>query len=207
MQLQQRERQTSTSTSPEGERALWNMIWKANVPPKIKTFGWKLASNTLGVQVQRCRRNMEVLPTCTLCGMEPESSHHAMVSCIKARALRYHMSETWDLPPEHYFRYTGEDWVLILLNQCSDDMKAKLLFLWWRAWHLRNNSIFGDGKCSVEQSATYIQSYLSMFMQIKDPELGQDYKGKKPMVTMGDGLPKQRNHRGSGQDLKKDGIN
>jgi hypothetical protein len=30
-----------------------------------------------------------------------------------------------------------------------------------------------------------------MFMQIKDPELGQDYKGKKPMVTMGDGLPKQ----------------
>jgi hypothetical protein len=87
-------------------------------------------------------------------------------------------------------------------------MKAKLLFLWWRAWRLRNNLIFGDGKCSVEQSATYIQSYLPMFMQIKDLELGQDYKGKKPMVTMGDGLPnKQRNHRGSGQDLEKDGIN
>jgi hypothetical protein len=150
MQLQQRERQTSTSTSPKGERALWNMIWKANIPPKIKTFGYKLASNTLGVQVQHCQRNMELLPTCTLCGMEPESSHHAMVSCTKARALRYHMRETWDLPPEHNFRYTGEDWVLIFLNQCTDDMKAKLLFLWWRAWHLRNNSIFGDEKCSVE---------------------------------------------------------
>jgi hypothetical protein len=49
MQLQQIERQTSTSTSPEGERALWNIIWKANVPPKIETFDYKLASNTLGV--------------------------------------------------------------------------------------------------------------------------------------------------------------
>jgi hypothetical protein len=55
---------------------------------------------------------------------------------------------------------------------------------------MRNNSIFGDGKCSHEQSANYIQSYLSMFLQIKDPELEQDYKGKKPMIPMGDGLPK-----------------
>jgi hypothetical protein len=29
-----------------------------------------------------------------------------------------------------------------------------------------------------------------MFLQIKDPELEQDYKGKKPMIPMGDGLPK-----------------
>jgi hypothetical protein len=138
---------------------MWEMIWKANVPPKIKTFGWKLASNALGVQVHRCRRKMEVMPTCTLCGMEPETVHHAMVSCTKARALRHYMREIWALPPEEKFKYTGEDWVLILLNQCTDDMKAKLLFLWWRAWHMRNNSIFGDGKCSVEQSANYIQSY------------------------------------------------
>jgi hypothetical protein len=42
MQLQQTERQTSTSTSPEGERALWNMIWKANVPQKLKLLARNL---------------------------------------------------------------------------------------------------------------------------------------------------------------------
>jgi hypothetical protein len=45
-------------------------------------------------------------------------------------------------------------------------------------------------------------------MQIKDLELRHDYKGKKPMVTMGDGMPKQtKEPSGPGQDLKKDGIN
>jgi hypothetical protein len=33
-----------SSTNPNGERKLWDLIWKANVPPKIRVFGWKLAS-------------------------------------------------------------------------------------------------------------------------------------------------------------------
>lgn len=125
----------------------------SNVPPKIKFFGWKLASNTLGVQVHRCHRNMTVVPTCTMCGMEPESAHHAMISCTKAVALRQRMRKDWSLPPDHKFRYTGDEWVLNILNQCNEDVKSKLLFLWWRSWHLRNDSIFGDGKCSIEHSA------------------------------------------------------
>jgi hypothetical protein len=39
-----------------GERELWNMIWKADVPPKVRVFGWKLATNTLGVQDLRCKK-------------------------------------------------------------------------------------------------------------------------------------------------------
>ena len=46
-----------------GERDLWQLIWKAKVPPKVRVFGWKLATNTLGVQDHRFKRNMDVFPS------------------------------------------------------------------------------------------------------------------------------------------------
>jgi hypothetical protein len=64
-----------------------NLIWTADVPPKLEVFSWKLATNTLGVQAHRCMRNMEVIPTHTLCG-EPETAHHVAVSYMKATTLR-----------------------------------------------------------------------------------------------------------------------
>jgi hypothetical protein len=194
MELQEREGQTATSTNPQGDRSLWNLIWTANVPPKLKVFGWKLATNTLGVQVHRCRRNMEVMPTCTLCGREPETAHHAVVACTKATALRQCLRKTWPLPTENFFSYTGNNWVLVLLDQCSAEMRSKLIFLWWRAWHLRNNSIFGDGKCGIEQSALFIQSYLVSFMQANEPDVEKDYKGKTVVQSLGDGMPKKKEH-------------
>jgi hypothetical protein len=102
-------------------------------------------------------------PTCHICGMEPETNHHAVINCTKAKALRQRLRETWSLPDEENLQPTGNDWVLVLRNQVDSEMRSKLLLLWCRAWHLRNNIIFGYGKCSIEQSAIFVQSYLSSF--------------------------------------------
>jgi hypothetical protein len=33
-----------------GDRKIWDIIWKANVPPKPRVFAWRAASNSLGTQ-------------------------------------------------------------------------------------------------------------------------------------------------------------
>jgi hypothetical protein len=81
------------------------------------------------------------------------------------------MRMEWELPKEQLFRDTGQDWVLLLLNQCSEEVRSKLLFMWWRSW-------LGDGKCSVKQSAQFIHSYLTSFMQAKYSNSESDIKGK-----------------------------
>ena len=43
----------NSSGATNGERRLWNIIWKANVPQKIGIFAWRAASNSLAVQVNR----------------------------------------------------------------------------------------------------------------------------------------------------------
>ena len=99
---------------------------------KIKVFGWKLATNTLGVKATRCKRNMDIIPTCSICGRDPETAHQAMVSCTKAIALKHQLRNSWDLPAENLFNDAGSDWALLLLNQVTHDMRSKLLFMWWR---------------------------------------------------------------------------
>jgi hypothetical protein len=185
MQIQELENQCSSSSNPDGERHMWNLIWKANVPPKLKVFCWKLATNSLGVQTHRCSRNMDMLPTCTVCGMEPEDAYHVVMNCTKAYALRQHVRKSWSLPHEDQLGKTGSDWVLLLLNQCDEVTRPKLIFIWWRAWHLRNNSIFGDGKCGIQQSANFIVSYLENFTHGKPRFLPYDDKGKAVVTDSG----------------------
>ena len=42
-----------SSTAINEERRLWDIIWKANIPQKIRIFGWRAASDSLTVQVNR----------------------------------------------------------------------------------------------------------------------------------------------------------
>jgi hypothetical protein len=56
-----------------------------------------------------------------------------MVACTKARALRFKMREVWSLPDEEEFKFTGPDWLLILLANSNKDSHPLILLLLWRA--------------------------------------------------------------------------
>jgi hypothetical protein len=136
----------SSSSKPNGKRSIWNTIWKARVQPKIRIFGWRLATDTLPTKNNKWRRNLETNNLCCICGNGVEDSHHATVVCTKAVALRHAMRQKWSLPKEDMFRYTGKDWLQILLGQVDVITCANILKLLWRAWHLRNNIIHEDDK-------------------------------------------------------------
>jgi ribonuclease HI len=167
-----------SSAHPNGERKSWELIWKANVPPKVRVFAWKLATKGLAVQNNRCKRIKNTVETCNICGTEAETEYHAVMSCPKARALRLAMREFWQLPKEEELFYTGHDWVLNILANHEEDTRSQLLFIWWRAWHLRNNSIFGDGKDKISTSACFLKNYFNTTAQIKNGDAFCDRKGK-----------------------------
>ena len=167
-----------SSTAPTGERKIWSVLWKANVPPKIRNFGWRLATESLGVQTSRHKRGLELFPTCSICGMEPEDGYHAVMRCTKAKALRDTMREVWNLPRDTDLTCTGHEWVLLTLDKANEEERTHLLFIWWRAWHLRNNIIFGDGKDTIKASAEFLQSYASSYAAIRAGQSLPDFKGK-----------------------------
>lgn len=66
------------------------------------------------------------------------------------------MTDFGDLPEEDLFSRTGQDWLLILLASVDDYSCAKILFILWRAWHLRNDAIFTDAKATIAASVSFL---------------------------------------------------
>ena len=58
----------ASSGRPDGARPDWKLIWSCPVPPKVRVFAWKLASNGLATQTNKQRREMEITSTCPICG-------------------------------------------------------------------------------------------------------------------------------------------
>jgi hypothetical protein len=115
--------------------------------------------------------------------MEDEMGFHVVVRCTKVVALRrQEMRSIWLLPGEEQFRHSGPDWLLLLLSSVSKDMGDRLLLLFWRAWHLRNDLVHGDGQGSIIGSSKFLESYYeSLNRAIHDPQDVADDKGKGKM--------------------------
>ncbi|XBJ13023.1 hypothetical protein VPH35_017443 [Triticum aestivum] len=111
--------------------------------------------------------------------MEDESTFHALVSCSKVRAFRFAMREEWNIPAEELFRFTWPDWMFILLDQLRSPERDQVLFMLWRAWHLRNDMIFGKGKESLCASVTFVGNYWKSFTNVKNcAQVDLSIKGK-----------------------------
>uniref|UniRef100_A0A453TDR2 Uncharacterized protein n=1 Tax=Aegilops tauschii subsp. strangulata TaxID=200361 RepID=A0A453TDR2_AEGTS len=41
---------TSSSTNEAEDHSIWDVVWKANIPEKIKIFGWRVATRTCKLQ-------------------------------------------------------------------------------------------------------------------------------------------------------------
>ncbi|KAI5006698.1 hypothetical protein ZWY2020_033941 [Hordeum vulgare] len=104
---------------------MWDVIWKAKVPEKIKFFAWKAATNSLAVQVNRVAHHQIVSRLCTICGVQDTNIFHALVTFPKARALCIALGDVWNIPGEELFKFTEPYWLLILLDQLGSPVCEK----------------------------------------------------------------------------------
>jgi hypothetical protein len=93
------------------------------------------------------------------------------------------MRKGWDLPAESMFKYSGPDWLLILLAGISNERRGLVLMTLWRCWHMRNDVVHEEGKCSVTGSTNFLNRYLKDFNL--NCRTKNNSKGKEPISTEG----------------------
>jgi hypothetical protein len=120
---------------------------------ELHVITWQQKKNKL-------KKKLEVDGICVVCGCEDESSYHATVACTKSKALRQEMRKIWDIPNENSFKFTGPDWLLILLDGINNEKRGLVLMLLWRCWHLRNDAVHEKGECSIKGSAIFLNRYI-----------------------------------------------
>lgn len=97
--------------------------------------------------------------------------------------MREAVREKWTLPQDSEFKRSGPDWVLLSLSKEKEECRAKLMLVWWRAWHWRNDIIFSKGDASVTASAHFLFSYADAMICLRDHIPAPDLKGKKPLFS------------------------
>ncbi|KQK12594.2 hypothetical protein BRADI_1g04772v3 [Brachypodium distachyon] len=107
-----------------------------------------------------------------------------ILNCTKARALRQAVRCNWTLPPDCELQRSGPDWVLLSLRRVNDDCRGKLMLIWWRSWHLRNDIIFSKGDAFVTASAQFLFSYAKTLASLEGRIPAPDPKGKSPLFDM-----------------------
>jgi hypothetical protein len=78
---------------PDGTRAIWGLVWKSDVAPKVQHFAWKLANDSLPIWRNKQKRNLETMDQCPICGREPEDNFHPFFGCTLAKELWIAMVE------------------------------------------------------------------------------------------------------------------
>jgi hypothetical protein len=75
------------SSSGSGSNPYWKVLWKLEVPPKIRCFWWRVLNEYVPCRQILKRRYMDEIAFCKTCGAEEESIFHAFFECTWAHFL------------------------------------------------------------------------------------------------------------------------
>lgn len=172
----------SSSLRPDGSDPCWKKIWSSIVPPKVKVFAWRAASNALATEVKKRHRGIQVTGVCSICGMEAEDVLHALRMCPHAKLLWDQMRQVWKLPGEYVLSLPRECWLRACLDKLSMEESAYLLMLLWRIWYARNEVTHEKPLPPPDVSRRFLCGYMSSLLSIRIDPLMDVVKGKQQEI-------------------------
>jgi hypothetical protein len=108
-----------------------------------------------------------------------------MVECPQAFNLRQAMREHWALPDEEWFRFTGPDWLLLLLARCSYDQQDLIKLVFWRAWTIHNKITHQSCSSRLSDSVFFILNFREQCIQARLQDGSISRKGKEVCSSFG----------------------
>ncbi|XP_015959674.1 uncharacterized protein LOC107483570 [Arachis duranensis] len=144
-------------------REVWKVIWKLQVPQKVRMFLWKAVHRILPVNKNLHQKRITVAPTCSICQREEETIEHALLLCPWTRAVWFG-SNIQIVPTAYNVRSFGE-WILDKIRRIKaetgteqEKILSNLGCLSWCIWKARNQYIFQHTKINPQK--VIIQSEL-----------------------------------------------
>lgn len=168
----------SSSSSGQNSKAAWDMIWKCEVPQKVKIFDWRAATNSLATQANKKKRNMERVDVCCICGNEKEDVEHALCRCPHAVHLWAALENSGYLSMGVVGNGTGSYWFLNQVEKTPKEERMMPLMLLWRIWFIRNELNHGKIPPPIDVSKRFLESYCSSLLEVRQFPLVDVVKGK-----------------------------
>jgi hypothetical protein len=80
-------RNQGCTSSFSSSRDLWKLLWQLKIPRSVQLFLWRVCNDILPTKEKLWKRRIVDNPFCPLCGIEVESSIHAVWLCGAAKSV------------------------------------------------------------------------------------------------------------------------
>ncbi|XP_004292412.1 PREDICTED: putative ribonuclease H protein At1g65750-like [Fragaria vesca subsp. vesca] len=156
------EKQALGSDSGVKRGRLWCKLWSAQVPPKVRMHGWRLAQGTLPTRAALIKKKAQ-LPdvSCVFCLNSVEDSLHLFKNCNALRAFwKQYMLQ---IQPYTHPSVSIEVWFWDMIDMLSGETLGAFLMTLWVIWVERNNMVwrgkYYNAANMFEWSITLLREY------------------------------------------------
>ncbi|XVF82801.1 hypothetical protein PTKIN_Ptkin16aG0079000 [Pterospermum kingtungense] len=162
---------------------VWRKLWNAQVPLKVRFFGWRLCQDIIPMYASLSRRKIMDSPICPRCTNEEETSTYAIRDCRLAREAWAFLSckNEWSGDRSS----NAIQWFTIVTKNMPKEHFEEGLVVMWALWNWRNKKIKEgvkiDAKIVVRRSLSYLHEFKKA--QLKEANLTTALTWKPPDGT------------------------
>lgn len=131
------------SSNIEGEsstndlKGWWNVLWKTQLPSKIKLFIWKAYHDCLPTNYCLWKQKLLTTPCCSMCKSEIETIDHALCGCNRAKLICDSLFTRIDnhISVSNNFA----DCIIFLAANLTTSEFEKACIAFWSIWNNQNS--------------------------------------------------------------------
>jgi hypothetical protein len=148
--------------SSEGD---WKLIWRLEVPPKVRVFWWRVMHEFLPARQILHKRHIECLAACEVCGADQETIRHVLLECTMAKLFWENTKKLAGVKIPHMH---PETWArdLLLAKVCPRREAAAIICGMWALWVARNRRHHGEQPIQVQQAVLWARDTAFDLWQI-----------------------------------------
>ncbi|KAE8801645.1 Alpha-amylase [Hordeum vulgare] len=150
----------------------------------MKITAWRVITGPLSTQQCKNYRHLAIRSLCPLCGVEEESTFHAVIACTQARILWINMRRRWPLPNDDFLIDNGKEWLMLLLSSRLVVVRDMVIMLIWRIWQILNDIYHGKEGPPVLATVEFLDSYYKSINPMGKFQVEEIIKGKMPSVPL-----------------------
>ncbi|KAL5545769.1 hypothetical protein UlMin_005456 [Ulmus minor] len=162
----------------------WKILWGLKLPPKVKTFCWKLCKGWLPTSLALSWQGMKIDKLCFRCKSHTKSIFHALWKCSLVKDIwtrcgfRHLIDQNWE------YDIIGFLWRMH--NLLSPKEFQLFIIVSWQAWTARNNHFYNNSCPSPERVVDDAIKWLDDFISVIDlkpkngPNRSTDTRWKPP---------------------------
>jgi ribonuclease HI len=143
------------SGSGNGTNSCWKKLWKMPVPPKVKSFWWRVIKKFIPARSILKHRHMEHIEFCEACGKSEETIHHALFECTWAKLFWHEMRTASQLKLPIFHPHA---WAMDMIDNSTirEGDSSMIMCGCWAIWKERNARKHGESRRSVTESVRWV---------------------------------------------------